>query len=149
MSRQDKQAKALRRQIRYVMKVSGGRLELTGSRQALLSSIGRFIERMKFVSREEGSRALGIKPSQFDYLVLSYRKLLRASKNAAARSGKKLGLTPVKVADEAAAPGSAGSTSRPVELVLESGVRVTVESADAAIELLDRLEQRKRLKAAS
>lgn len=147
MNKQAKEARALKRHIRHVLKTSGGRLELGGSRVGLLRSIGRFLDRMKFKSREEAARALGIQPSKLDYVIHTYRKLPRVQKGARTRGGKRLKLARVKIVDE---PASGTSTrDGPIELVLESGVKVSVASAEAAIDLLDRLEQRNKLKAAS
>lgn len=147
MNKQAKEARALKRQIRHVLKTSGGRLELGGSRVGLLRSIGRFLDRMKFESREEAARTLGIQPSKLDYVIHTYRKLPREQKGAGIRSGKKLKLARVKIVDEAA--NDTGTPGGPIELMLESGVKVSVASAEAAIDLLDLLEQRSKLKAAS
>lgn len=148
MSQQNKEARTLKRQIRYLLRTSGGRLELGESRAGLLRSIGRFVERMKFESRDEAARTLGISLSKFDYVVKCYRKLLRTEKKPA-RGGKRLKLARIKIVDEPVPAKSSRPEPRPVELVLESGVRVSVASADAAIDLLDRLEQRKRQQAAA
>jgi len=147
MNKQTKEARALKRQIRSVLKTSGGRLELGGARVGLLRSIGRFLDRMKFKSREEAARVLGIQPSRLDYVVQTYRKLPRAQKGTGTRGGKRLKLARVKIVD---APANGTRTpGGPVELVLENGVKVSVVSAEVAIDLLDRLEQRRKLKAAS
>ena len=113
-------------------------------------AIGRFLDRMKFKSREEASKAIGIRASKLDYVIRNYRELKKSRKNSVPRvKQKKVRLSPVKIIDEPAKIERPSSSSLGVQMTLESGVRVSVESADAAIDLLDRLEQRKRFKAAS
>ena len=146
MNKQDKEARALRRQIRYVIRTCSGRLSLAESRPELLRAVGRFLDQVKFGSHGEAAQVLGIKVSQLRHLVSSYRQQVGAE-GVGRHRRRKLRLARVKIIDESAR--GSRFESGPVEVVLESGVRVSVGSTDAVIDLLERLEQRGRLKAAS
>jgi hypothetical protein len=147
MNPREKEARALKRQIRYVMQASGGRLGLE-SRSGLLLKIGQFLERMNFGSRREASQTLGISSSQVRHLELCYRKLRRSKKKVTRRRPeRRLTLAPVRIVEEPVK--SRPEEPRGLELMLEGGVRVSVGSPEAAIDLLERLEQRKRFRSAS
>jgi hypothetical protein len=135
----------LRRQLRAVRRSSGGRVSLKKDRQQLLLAVGEFVDGAGFENRDEAARALGIEPYQLYHLTVNYQRLLRSRRRAPLPARRrKFKLARVKIVEEPVE--RTAISPKPIELILASGVRVSMGSADEAIELLDRLDQRERLK---
>lgn len=149
MNSKDREVRKLRRQINRSVRRGSGVLKWDAAGEEIIYAIGQLVDETdKEMSREHAARLLGIEYHQLDYAISKYRKLLKfRPKNKAAPKPK---LAQVKVIDDEPATASQIQTRSvgSLELVLESGIRVAVNGAEQAAELLERLDRQRGRRAA-
>jgi hypothetical protein len=135
MNKIDRDGRGLRRQIRRILKDSGGTLKLDGSRESLVEGILGFVAERSDLNRREAARLLGMKNFQLDYILSKARESGKKPKEKSLQKAPKL--SRVQIVDE---PGVGGTGE--LELCFENGIRVSVKSAGEAADLLHELNRR-------
>jgi hypothetical protein len=106
----------------------------------MIRAVGQFVGGRSDVGRRDLAKRLGISYHQLDYVLSKYRRLPKPKGKKKVAKSKKPKLAQVAIVDDPVS--EVRPAGRAVELVLASGIRVSVGSTDQVVDLLETLERR-------